>query len=54
MPTIPTEPAAELRQAASGLWQLYVALTNQGFTERQALVVIGHVLANQQQNPGGA
>lgn len=41
-----TEPAAELRQAASGLWQMYVALTNEGFSEKQALVILGKVLAS--------
>jgi hypothetical protein len=41
----PTEPSADLREAASGLWQMFVALTNEGFDERQALIIIGHVLA---------
>lgn len=41
----PTEPAADLRVAASGLWQMYVALTSEGFNERQALVIIGQVIA---------
>lgn len=40
-----TEPSAALRQAAAGLWQMFVALTNEGFNEGQALVIIGQVLA---------
>lgn len=45
-----TEPSADLRQAASALWQMYVALIEEGFTDHQALVVIGQVLAA---NAGG-
>ena len=41
----PTEPSADLRELASALWQMFVALCNEGFDERQALVVIGQVLA---------
>lgn len=41
----PTEPSSDLRQVASGLWQMYVALTNEGFDDRQALAVIGQMLA---------
>jgi hypothetical protein len=36
-----------LREAANGLWQMYVALTNEGFTERQALVIIGTMLGGR-------
>jgi hypothetical protein len=43
----PTEPSADIRQAASALWQMYVALAMEGFTEAQALQVIGHVLKGQ-------
>jgi hypothetical protein len=41
----PREPSADLRQLASMLFQTYTALTNEGFTEQQALVVIGQILA---------
>ncbi len=41
-----TEPSADLRQFASVMWQMYTALTLEGFTEAQALVVIGRVLAS--------
>jgi hypothetical protein len=39
------EPSADLRQAASGLMQLFVALTLEGFTEQQALVILGQCIA---------
>ena len=45
---VPTEPSSDMRQAASALWQMYVALCAEGFDERQALTVIGHVLAANQ------
>ncbi len=48
-----TEPSADIRMFASGMWQMYVALTLEGFSEQQALVVIGQViLANMR--GGGA
>jgi hypothetical protein len=34
-----TEPPSEMRQWAANLWQLYVALTGEGFTEQQS---VGH------------
>lgn len=41
-----TEPAADLRQLAATLWQAYIALTSEGFNERQALIIIGQMLAS--------
>lgn len=41
----PTEPNATMRQMASTFWQMYVALTLEGFTEQQALTMIGQVIA---------
>jgi hypothetical protein len=49
----PTEPSADLRQAASSMWQMYVALTNEGFSENQALKIIGSVIAAQTGNADG-
>lgn len=43
--TGPTEPSAGLRTMASAFWQMYVALTAEGFTEKQALAIIGQVIA---------
>jgi hypothetical protein len=41
----PREPSSDLRQLASTLHQTFIALTNEGFTEQQALVIIGQILA---------
>lgn len=41
----PTEPAADLRQLASTVWQTFVALQAEGFSEKQALTIIGQMLA---------
>lgn len=41
----PTEPSADLRQLASLYYQMFVALVAEGFTEPQALKVIGSVIA---------
>jgi hypothetical protein len=41
------EPSADLRTAANMLRQTFIALTMEGFTEAQALMVIGHILAAQ-------
>lgn len=46
-----TEPSADLRELANGLHQAFIALTREGFTEQQALTIIGHMLAA---NGGGA
>jgi hypothetical protein len=40
----PTEPSADIRQAASAMWQMYVALTGEGFSESQALTIVGYAL----------
>jgi hypothetical protein len=51
----PREPAANLRQLASVLHQTYTALVAEGFTEQQALTIIGMILAAQTGGqPGGA
>lgn len=46
------EPNAELRQMAAQLRQMYVALTDQGFNDQQALVIIGQVLSAGQKGRG--
>jgi len=40
----PTEPSAALRQMASETRQIYIALTNEAFTEQQALIIIGQII----------
>ncbi len=47
----PTEPSSDIRQAASALRQIFVALMAEGFSEQQALVIVGHVLAAQNRPP---
>jgi len=42
----PIEPPAGMRSAGREIYQLFVSLTQGGFTEDQALRVIGHMLAN--------
>ena len=43
--TAPVEPSADLRMMASTLRQMHVALTMEGFTEREALMIIGQCIA---------
>lgn len=40
-----TEPSADIRLMASFLYQLFVALTEQGFSESQALTVVGDTIS---------
>ena len=40
-----TEPAADIRTFASTMHQMYVALTSEGFTEQQAVTILGQMLA---------
>ncbi len=41
----PVEPSADARQFAAGMLDMFVALQAVGFTEKQALAIIGHVIA---------
>lgn len=41
----PIEPPADMRAAAKSLRGLFISLTNEGFSEQQALVIIGQILA---------
>lgn len=43
----PREPSADMRQAAAALREMYIALLNEGFTEDQALAIIGHIMTAQ-------
>lgn len=51
LPNPPREPSSDMRQAARALHETFTALINEGFTERQALAVIGQILAA---NNGGS
>ena len=46
----PIEPAADIRQAANAIRQVYLALRQEDFTDPQALVIVGQILAT---NAGG-
>jgi hypothetical protein len=39
------EPSADVREAAHGIREIFIALTMEGFTEKQALVVVGQMMA---------
>lgn len=41
------EPTSDQRQAAIVAYQMFVALTDQGFTESQALQIIGAMFGGQ-------
>lgn len=41
----PREPSADLRMLAATLRQAYLALVAEGFTQAQALTVVGQILA---------
>ena len=43
----PIEPAADVREAAHKVREIFVALIAEGFSEPQALSIIGHVLSGQ-------
>jgi hypothetical protein len=50
MPSVPpggydVEPSADVREAAHAMREFFVGLTNEGFNEKQALVIIGQMLA---------
>lgn len=48
------EPAADIRQAAAQMHGLYTALVDEGFTEAQALSILGTMMAasiNKPQDP---
>lgn len=52
MPVDPQrEPSAVTRQAAKALREYYVALIREGFTETEALRIIGYMLSAQNPNP---
>lgn len=41
----PIEPSADLRTFAATIHQMYLALVHEGFDDRQALTIVGQVLA---------
>lgn len=49
---IPDDPMSELATAAASLHELYLSLVAAGFTETQALYLVGQAMTGQQ-NQGG-
>lgn len=47
---VPMEPSADIRQLAGALRQMFIALTDVGFEDRQALVIIGQVLSSARES----
>lgn len=45
MPNFPKEASADLRQFAAQFRAMYLALVEEGFSEQQALAIIGQVIA---------
>ena len=45
MTTDRTEPSAAMREMARILWETYAALVKEGFTEAQALTIVGQIIA---------
>lgn len=41
----PYEPTSDMRQAAKAMRDLFMALTQEGFDERQALTIVGYALS---------
>ena len=40
-----SDPPDEMKESAANLFQMFTALCGSGFTEQQALAVIGHILS---------
>ena len=53
MPNGPREPSADQRMAAAQLYGMFLALQAEGFSEQQALVILGQVLAAAANIPDG-
>lgn len=47
----PIEPSADQRGAAAEMFRLFLALVQEGFSEHQALSLLGTMLAAQIQKP---
>ena len=48
----PVEPSADARIGAANLRQIFIALLAEGFTESQALVIIGQLILAQGMSGG--
>ena len=52
MPNQPREASADQRVFAKQFREMYLALVEEGFTEQQALVIIGQIIAAGIANTG--
>lgn len=43
------EPNADFRIAARTMFEMFTALVDEGFTEGQALVIVGQMIANSEE-----
>jgi hypothetical protein len=46
------EPSADIRQAAAAMHEVFTALVDEGFSEKQALVIVGQMAAQRPPEPG--
>lgn len=49
----PEDPITQLAQAAASLHELFTAYVAAGFTENQALYLVGQIIANAGRGPTG-
>jgi hypothetical protein len=47
------EPSQETRAAVKSMFELFIAMTDEGFTERQALTMLGIMLKNADDDDDG-
>lgn len=50
----PQDPLTGLAQAAAAIHEMFTAYVDAGFTEQQALYLVGRIVAAQVQQGGGA
>jgi hypothetical protein len=48
---VKVEPSADQRAMAKMFFQMFVAFVDEGFTERQALIMIGQIMAANRPEP---
>lgn len=51
MPSIPQDPFTQLQEAAASAHEMHLALTTAGFSDAQALYLVGQAIAATIQDP---